>query len=219
MKSTLFEGLLPPSAVIVEAEPGMWESGLLPDELPYVQRCVDKRRREFTAGRNCARRALQQLGLDASAILVGSGRAPQFPAGVSGSITHTVNYCAAAAICSDGSLSLGIDAESDRSRDDETWPLVVSASERTQIAVLNCQKAHCWERLFFSAKEAFYKATFPRHLQFIDFRDVVVEVQPQDEVFALRIITPAISALVGRQTFIGRYRFEAGLVLTAIVIG
>src|ERR1700733_6978483 len=107
---TRFGGLLPRAVVVVEASAPMWEKGLLPEEDVYVAGAARKRVREFTAGRNCARQALTGLGLKPCGI-PGAGRAPVFPLGISGSITHTDNYCAAAAVRIADVLSIGIDAE------------------------------------------------------------------------------------------------------------
>jgi 4'-phosphopantetheinyl transferase EntD len=69
MNRTRFTDLLPPGGAVVQsdlaagpAQGAWWEQGLRPDEAACVAQAVPKRQREFTAGRNCARRALEQLG-------------------------------------------------------------------------------------------------------------------------------------------------------------
>ncbi len=217
-KSGYFDQLLPPGTVIVEADVGMWDTGLLPIELPHVRYCVDKRRREFAAGRNCARSALRALGFEALPILVGMGRMPLFPAGISGSITHTDNYCAAAAVRTDGALTIGIDAERDEPLEVDIWPLLMGDVEQVQMARLRDVEVRNWERLLFSAKEAFYKASFPLHRQFVDFRDVIVEVCPNDRSFLLHFVKPGLAAWSGKREFSGRYRFVDGLIVTALTV-
>src|SRR5690349_17676802 len=66
-------------------------------EAALVARGADKRRREFAGGRACARRALAALDAPSAALLVAAERAPAWPAGWVGSITHAAGYCGAVA--------------------------------------------------------------------------------------------------------------------------
>ena len=52
------------------------------------------------------------LGVRGDPVRRGADRAPQWPAGLVGSITHTVGYSAAVVARQGSLLSLGIDAES-----------------------------------------------------------------------------------------------------------
>jgi len=84
---------------------------LFPEELRSLGRAVDKRRREFTTGRACARAALSQLGIGPTAIPGGARGQPLWPPGIVGSITHCRGYCACAVARAERVVSLGIDAE------------------------------------------------------------------------------------------------------------
>jgi 4'-phosphopantetheinyl transferase EntD len=84
----VIEEIVPKSAACAEAFGGSPGTGLFPEEITLVARATEKRRREFTAGRECARAALAGLGLAAVPILRGYRGAPQWPDGVVGSITH-----------------------------------------------------------------------------------------------------------------------------------
>jgi 4'-phosphopantetheinyl transferase EntD len=53
---------------------------------------VEKRWREFAAGRSCARKALAASGHAPVAVLQGAGREPVWPQGIVGSITHCSTY-------------------------------------------------------------------------------------------------------------------------------
>src|SRR5215469_3139377 len=68
---------------------------LAPEEAAHVARAVPKRVGEFAAGRACARRALEQLGVPDFVLRVGPHREPIWPVGMAGSITHTAGFCAA----------------------------------------------------------------------------------------------------------------------------
>ena len=76
-----------------------------------VANAVEVRRREFVTARRCAREALAKLGHAPVPIRSGPMREPQWPAGMVGSITHTIGF-RAAAIAPRGVLaSVGIDTE------------------------------------------------------------------------------------------------------------
>ncbi len=62
---------------------------LLPEERQFLIKAVPKRIHEFAGGRACARAALSQIGYGGVAVLRGADRAPIWPAGATGSITHT----------------------------------------------------------------------------------------------------------------------------------
>ncbi len=59
----MIEQLFPREVVSVTATAAMWEAPLLRKEAAAVARTVRKRRREYAAGRACARQALSALGI------------------------------------------------------------------------------------------------------------------------------------------------------------
>ncbi|MGW4024979.1 4'-phosphopantetheinyl transferase, partial [Streptomyces sp. NPDC005009] len=66
----MIEELLPQTVVTVEAhgDEGV-DAPLYPEEEALMKRAVLKRRREFTAVRSCARRAMDKLGVPARPVL------------------------------------------------------------------------------------------------------------------------------------------------------
>ncbi|WP_168191910.1 4'-phosphopantetheinyl transferase family protein [Chromobacterium phragmitis] len=187
---SIFDSLLPMDAVVVEARsPEWWESGLLPEELRYVARASDKRRREFTAGRNCARAALARLGWPSAAIVVGPDRQPIFPSTVCGSITHTSGYCAAAVIQKDEVHSIGIDAEFDMPMEDAVARMIMIPQELAKWYA-HGYPSHA-EVLVFSLKEAFYKAAFPFCRRHIGFKEVVVH--PAGQHAHIELVSPRLA--------------------------
>ena len=62
---------------------------VLEAERPFVKKAVEKRRREFSAGRTCARQALRELGCADAPIVQDQNGAPLWPPGIVGSITHS----------------------------------------------------------------------------------------------------------------------------------
>ena len=84
---------------------------LFPAEEAAIARAVAKRRSEFATGRACARAALAKLGLPPVPIVPGLRGAPQWPAGVTGSITHCAGYRASAVARLTDVAGIGLDAE------------------------------------------------------------------------------------------------------------
>ena len=67
----------------------------LPEEEACLEGVSASRKREFRAGRLCARNALRLLGAECVPIIPSEQRGPTWPEGVIGSISHTREYCAA----------------------------------------------------------------------------------------------------------------------------
>src|SRR5947207_7559339 len=110
----MISSLVPAYVSVAEAYEPDWSEAALAEELALVGEAGDKRRREFAAGRACARLALERLGRSNGPVLRGSNREPVWPDGVVGSITHTAGYCAAAVTEASCVLGLGIDAEANQ---------------------------------------------------------------------------------------------------------
>src|SRR5436190_1333063 len=104
--------LLPGAVVVVEAIEDIPSAKLLPEEADALgAHAVEKRRREFAAGRHCARRALTRLGYADIAVPKGEDGEPRWPNDIVGSITHCAGYCAAAVARSSQLASIGIDGQ------------------------------------------------------------------------------------------------------------
>ncbi|MCU7862108.1 MAG: 4-phosphopantetheinyl transferase, partial [Candidatus Thiodiazotropha sp. (ex Lucinoma kastoroae)] len=61
--------LFPPDVIIVKASNEMWSTPLCREEEQLIEGAVDKRQREFRAGRNAAHAALSQLNAPPGPIL------------------------------------------------------------------------------------------------------------------------------------------------------
>jgi 4'-phosphopantetheinyl transferase EntD len=213
--ASAFDGLLAGGSVVAEVRaPHFHVSGLWPEEETLIAGAVEKRRREFAAGRTCARLALQRLGMSPAAIGAGSHREPLFPAGISGSITHTREYCAAAVVRTGPVLSIGIDAEFNEPLENSVADLILSPDER--------RMAHAFgnicsgDALVFSIKEAFFKAVFPFCRQYLDFADVVVALSPTDRTFRADLVKTDMMARLGDAVVVGRYEFDSRHLYTAV---
>lgn len=146
-----------------------------------LERAIDKRRREYLAGRISARRALADLfgaAVAAGDVAADEDDVPQWPEGVVGSISHGAGFGFAAVAPADRYRGLGVDVER-----------VVSPEQAARLGarVLNDREMSLRQgnagglteaemfTLAFSAKESAYKALFPLYRQVLGFSDVELE--------------------------------------------
>jgi enterobactin synthetase component D len=151
---------------------------------------VAKRQSEHLAGRLCAREALRRLTGQASVPAVGSDRAPQWPHGVAGSITHGDGWAAALVAPQQQWRGVGLDVEQ---------LLPVERALRLQGEILTpaeleglrgLDDAARAERisLTFSFKESLFKALYPLTLTRFYFHDAeLLHCTPDDTRLRLLI--------------------------------
>ncbi|OGV84251.1 MAG: hypothetical protein A2340_16005 [Lentisphaerae bacterium RIFOXYB12_FULL_60_10] len=160
---------------------------LFPEEAEHIRRAVDKRRREFCAGRILARQALCRLGLtQPGALPVREDRVPEWPAGFLGSIAHTDRFCACAVARRAAIRSVGIDLETCGQVKPELWDQLFCAAEKEKLLAVE-DKQLFLATLMFCAKEAFYKLQYTLTSAWLGFTDVTVVVDGQDRL----MVTPA----------------------------
>ena len=174
--SATFAALFPEAAVAAELRGPGEASRLKPEEAQSVARAVPKRIQEFAAGRQCARRALAELGRVDVPIPVADDRQPIWPAGVVGSITHTVGLCAAVVAERTRVEALGVDTELCGAVKPELWQTICVAEESAWIRALPPGERAAAVTLLFSAKEAFYKCQYPLVGERLSFDDLCVTV-------------------------------------------
>lgn len=193
------------------------EAPLFHEEEPAIRFAVEGRRREFMTGRACAREALARLGLPERAIPVEASRAPRWPPGVVGSITHCSGYRAAAvgrALDFDG---IGIDAEANRSLPGGVLGAIALPGERERTRrLLREARGPCWDRLLFSAKEAIFKAWFPLTGTKLDFEDAEVGFAAGSRRFSVRLRASHGSPEGDPPGLSGRWTVAAGILATAV---
>lgn len=189
---------------------------LLGAEREAVARAVAKRIHEFAGGRACARAALSQLGYGAIELPVGTDRAPGWPAGITGSITHTGGFCAAVVARTAQIRALGLDAEPASSVKPHLWRRICTAEELAVLESLDAPTALGAATLMFSAKEAFYKCQHALTAQWLDFADIRVSIESGHfEIWPTRSLQIA-QRCAG--PWRGRYLYEKGLVVTGVCI-
>jgi 4'-phosphopantetheinyl transferase EntD len=191
---------------------------VFPAEQAALRRAAPKRRREYTTVRHCARLALARLDVAPMAIINGPDRAPIWPPGIVGSLTHTSGYHAAVVARSWYLASVGIDAEPDEPLSPTVFDRVVTAPERAHLATLPAT-GPAWDRVLFCAKESTYKAWYPLARRWLGFDDAQVSIQPDDGTLVVTL--PVAGSLVaGRElhTLAGRWAARDGHVSSAVTV-
>lgn len=215
----MLEQLLPPSVAVAESREDIVDAPLFPEEEAIVSRAVEKRRREFTTARACARSALAELiGAAPGAILAGPRGEPCWPEGVVGSITHCEGFRGCAVARASALATIGIDAELDAPLPDGLLADIALPEERERLRVLGREQPGLnWDRLLFSAKESVYKAWFPLAGRWLGFEDADLTLEPRRGSFEARLLVPGpVLGGVELSGFSGRWAVQGGIVATAI---
>ncbi|MEV5612332.1 4'-phosphopantetheinyl transferase superfamily protein [Streptomyces sp. NPDC052225] len=205
-------GLLPACVAVAESDGGTAprQPSAFPEELDHIAHAVPARRAEFLQVRQCARRALTAAGFRAGPLLPGPDRAPRWPAGAVGSMTHCTGYRAAAVAPTARIRAVGIDAEPHEALPPEVRALIADPGERAALRRLATEhpRVH-WDRLLFSAKESVFKAWYPLTGEWLDFHDAQVALDPASGGFTARLATTELH---------GRWAVTAGLLTTAVTL-
>ncbi|HXS48455.1 MAG TPA: 4'-phosphopantetheinyl transferase superfamily protein [Solirubrobacterales bacterium] len=216
----MLERILPASAAVVATRGDRTDEVLFAEEEVAIGRAVEKRRREFTTARACARTALAQLGFPPQAIASDPRGAPQWPPGVVGSITHCDGYRGCAVAHSADLLAIGVDAERNEPLPDGLLGDIALPEERAMLRTLAEEGSEIhWDRLLFSAKESVYKAWYPLAGKWLGFEDAIVVIDPSTQTYLARLLVPG-PTVAGRELsgFAGRWIAGDGLIFTAIAM-
>jgi enterobactin synthetase component D len=162
---------------------------------PTLERAVAKRRAEYLAGRHAARSALRALGCVPSQVTATEDRAPLWPHGVIGSISHTSDLAMCSVALRTHLFALGIDTEKEIAPDmaREIAASIIGPAEQRYLGCLPLTLEH-GVTLALSAKESLYKALYPHVGRFFDFSAAqLIEVDTETLSLAL-ILTEDWSA-------------------------
>ncbi|GAA3451314.1 4'-phosphopantetheinyl transferase family protein [Dactylosporangium matsuzakiense] len=210
--------LLPEWVAVEVAGEADYTAELLPDEAAALSvRAVSNRRREFTAGRSCARRALARLGVHGKPLVPSEHRAPVWPQGTTGSITHTAGYCAAAVALSTDVRAVGIDAERRTILPQNVRPAICLPEELAWCA--RRPDEDWWPAVHFSAKEVVYKLWSPIMGTWLDFMDARLTIDVVRQEFEAEILPEKLAKEPGApKLFRGRFHAAPDLVRSAGVV-
>ena len=169
-------------------------------------RGVAKRQTEYLAGRLCAREALMRLTGIAATPACGEDRAPQWPLGMVGSITHGSGWAGAVVGNSTDWRGLGLDIEQimPASRAERLAAEILTPSELFRLETLPNEQRAQRISLIFSLKESLFKALYPQVLQHFYFQDAELLSIDADNNVRMRLLIdlhadwPAGSELAGQ---------------------
>ncbi|QUY48535.1 4'-phosphopantetheinyl transferase superfamily protein [Serratia plymuthica] len=190
---------------------------VLPD---HLARAVPKRRAEYLAGRYLARALLAPLGFADFTLPRGEDRAPQWPQGIAGALSHNVDTALCAVHWESGLGGVGLDVETliPTERAEELWTVIVGEEECATLR----RQPQAFNQLLtiaFSAKESLFKTLYPqvgRYFDFLDARTVAIDTRQQ--IFELELLKPLTAHCHAGRRFTGRYWHRGDAVTTFIYL-
>lgn len=189
-------------------------------ELALTERFSPKRLQEFRAGRHAARLALRGLGSKVEFVLPARDRAPLWPDGVVGSITHTSEpwpgFSAAAVASSERYSGIGIDAEPDAPLDENLFAAILRPTELEWLENWPAPERGAWARVVFSVKECVYKCHYPITRTFLDFADLEVSLDTARGAFSARYTRDVVAEFPAGSLANGVYLRDRGLIVAAM---
>jgi 4'-phosphopantetheinyl transferase EntD len=213
--------ILPDKVVVEWMREDVVDAALFPEEERVVARAVEKRRREFTTGRACARAALARLAVPAQPVPSGDHGEPIWPPGIVGSITHCDGYRACAVARGSDVQLLGIDAEFDAPLPAGVLEAIARPEERGRIDELGrAVPGVCWDRVLFSGKESVFKALFPLTRYRLGYEEASLAIDEAAGTFTARVLAPPPASAPRAPSLVrGRWAVRDGLLFTAIAAG
>ncbi|MFA8384843.1 MAG: 4'-phosphopantetheinyl transferase [Pelagibaca sp.] len=179
-----------------------------------LDRAVDKRRADYLAGRAVASAAMALLDHPSAPVTTTPGRAPLWPDGLAGSISHARGRCACL-LSRDTSHSYGVDTEAIASGQSLTAIVTetLTATERDMIAE-GPLPAATNATLAFSAKEALFKALYPSVGHHFGFAAAELTSAPRPDSLTLTLTTDLTEELPKGRPFDIHHRLSSTHVLT-----
>ena len=149
---------------------------LSPREAAATTRMRDKRLREYATGRALVREGLARFfGIEGFDLVNAEDRSPIWPAGIAGSLSHC-DTRAWVALVDRSAGTVGIDGEHREALKPELWRHTMLPEEIAALEALDPSIRGLRALALFSAKEALYKAQYPRSGQFMGFQALHVSV-------------------------------------------
>jgi enterobactin synthetase component D len=167
---------------------------------------VAKRQTEYLAGRLCAREALLRLTGTAHVPTTGADRAPQWPASITGSISHGHGWAGAIVAQAQAWRGLGLDVEKllPTARAERLAAEILTPAELLRLQELPAEQRAQRISLTFSSKESLFKALYPLVQRHFYFQDAELLEVAADGSLSLRLLVdlhpdwPAGSLLAGQ---------------------
>ena len=157
---------------------------LMGEEALAVNKAIEKRQKEYSAGRHLSRKLMEILDIQVCPLLRNTDRSPRWPQGMSGTITHTDEVCLVAAGRLPAKTFVGLDLEGSEPLGEDLLKFIVRQDELEQLPFDEVRR---YAKLIFSAKEAFYKAQHPITQTMLDFLEVSLDLDISADTFQVRV--------------------------------
>ncbi|UQG58670.1 4'-phosphopantetheinyl transferase superfamily protein [Marinobacter sp. M3C] len=182
-----------------------------------IQRAAVKRRAEFLAGRLCARAGIAHLTGRGETPGLGESRAPVWPAGLCGSITHA-GGCAAAIVsrCADW-RGLGLDIEN-LLGEEQAIQLAAEILTPRELRRLAPQEVAFGVTLTFSLKESLFKALYPLTGKYFYFEHAELLEWGADGHARLRLLTDLSAEWCSGRELDGQFDLEDGHLISLVAV-
>lgn len=193
---------------------------LLPQERAVVAKAVAKRVREFAAGRLLARRLLEDAGIVCGPLLRGEHGAVRWPSNVQASISHSGSWVGVA-LCADATQAglggIGLDIEDAKPLDERYWHVILTQEDMAHLDGWPPGERPQIAKAIFCAKEAAYKAQYPRSTTFLPFSAMHVAVDPSREHFTATFRTDAPTFVRG-DVIEGRFAWAQDMLVASATV-
>lgn len=186
-----------------------------------IRDAAAKRQVEFLAGRLCAREALRALTGMPDVPLIAESRAPVWPNGLVGSITHSGTLAAALVASTEHFRGIGLDAEAllSSSRSERLAAQLLTPRELDWLASLPAEQQALFVTLIFSCKESLFKALFPLVGVRFYFQDAeLIAWDNQTQQVTLRLLKPLADDWPAGSRLEGQYALQEDYLISMIAI-
>ena len=186
---------------------------------PHLSKAVTKRRAEYLASRYAARIALASMGIHDFILENDADRAPIWPAGIIGSLSHTAQRAVIICAADRPQRLAGVDVEQLMKADTalEVSDSIVSADELDYLQQCGIPLTTAIT-LAFSLKESLYKALYPRLRQFMDFHSAeVIELDGETGQARLRLTRSFSTEFPAGRQFSGYFQQQQDEIITLVV--
>ncbi|HAH2770906.1 4'-phosphopantetheinyl transferase family protein [Escherichia coli] len=188
--------------------------------LPFpnmLESAVTKRKAEYLAGRYAAGLLLKKVGCN-GAVVTGTDRAPIWPTGWQGSISHTDTWAVAILTQYCSGIRLGVDIETFRPELIREIATNFTTDDERDVLIASGIPFETTLLIYFSAKESLFKALYPLVHHKFDFETAkLCELDSYNQSFTMKLTRQLASSLRTGYRITGHYMISQDGVTTMIV--
>lgn len=185
---------------------------------PQLHRAVARRKADFLAGRAMAKAAMTLLDIPPEPVTIASNRAPVWPTGLVGSISHARGRCACL-LSRDTTRSHGVDTEAIARDRSLTAILTETLNDHERATITQGILPPATNAtLTFSAKETLFKALYPGVGHHFGFDAAELTSAPDQDTLTLALTTDLTENLTKGRRFDIHHRLSNTHVLTWLAV-